>query len=224
MYSRISALSQARKYRTCPPPYIADNPSHNKYLQQHMGICPYCSLQVMEERDNWNNLTRHIQDFFYPPSQPKNHDKVLKGQLRYIRSDMGKWHEGYFFNPPLVLVLEYPDDISGHILTAQTYHDIYLAGPEDLILSNDQTSVGDELFVECWNIYTLNIENLGPAIGQVTSDIIEAVRKLEKNAEAYPAWALMPKPFKNHDTRIYFRELETEVSSIFSLTVDRVKG
>ncbi|MCP4106851.1 MAG: hypothetical protein GY749_15150 [Desulfobacteraceae bacterium] len=215
MYSRISAMSQARKYRTCPPPDIADNPINSRQLQQHVRICPYCSAQAMEDMGSWNDLTVNIQGFFHVP-EPQNNDKALKGQLRYIRSDMGKWHEGFFYNPPLVLVLEDYDKTSDHIPAAQTYHDICLASPGDIILSNEQITAHDEFFVECWNTYTVKNNDLGPVAGQVTPEITEAVRKLEKNSDAYPPWAVMPKPLTNHDIRIYFRELEAEVSRIFS--------
>ncbi len=218
MYSRVSAMSQAKKYRTCPPPNIADNPINSKQLQQHIRICPYCSSQAMEDLNSWNDLAINIQKFFHLP-EPRNHDKVLQGQLRYIRSDMGKWHEGFFYNPPLVLVLEDYDDCSGHIPAAQTYHDICLASPGDMILSNDQAMARDEFFVECWNTYTLKSNDLGPVTGQVSLEITEAVRKLEKDSKAYPGWAVMPKPLMDHDIRIHFRELEAEVSRIFSSDV-----
>lgn len=121
-----------------------------------------------------------------------------------------------FYNPPLVLVLEDVGEISDDLWVAQTYHDIYLAGPGDLILSAEQTGT-DELFVECWNTYRLNTKDLDPPLGQISLDIMEAIEILREDSDAYPVWAFQTKPLTNHDVRIYFRELEAEVARIFSL-------
>ncbi|MDM8526053.1 hypothetical protein QUF80_21985 [Desulfococcaceae bacterium HSG8] len=212
MYSRKSALSQAKIYRTCPPPYIADNPSHKKQLQQHSEICPYCSDQVMESRRQWGNLATHIRHFIQSPKK----NNVLPGQLRCIRADLGRWHNGYFYNPPLVLVLE---NRKGNILAAQTYHDICLAAPGDLILSGEQTGAED-MFAESWNIYILKSEDLEPCTGQVMPDIVNIIKQLNKNADAYPDWAPQPKNLADHDVRRYFREIEAETGRIFKCRVD----
>jgi hypothetical protein len=125
------------------------------------------------------------------------------------------WRDGLFYNPPLVLVLETTQEISNEVLVSQTYFDISLAGPGDLILTDQQTPVGD-LFVEPWNTYTLRGADLGEVLGCVDTELIDAVKSLEKNLGAHPDWAMLPRPFGDHDPRIYFRELEVEVGYAFS--------
>ncbi len=214
MYSRKLALSQAKKYRTCPPPHIADNPAHKEYLRQHLEICPYCSTRVMENNRSWGHLAKQIQDFSPSPLTHEKQNGKQTGQIRHIRDDLGRWREGYFYNPPLILVLEEIVEDSDAFLVAQMYHDIYLAGPGDLILSGEQTET-DELFVECWNIYVAEAVSLEPPTGQVAPEITGAVKQLRQNSRAYPGWAIQPKPLTDYDARIYFRELETEIGLIF---------
>jgi len=213
MYSRKSALSQAKRYRTCPPPHIADHPSHKECMKHHLRICPYCPL-IMEDHRKWGNLTRQIQEMLPQSEKSGKEDKVRQGQFRYIQSDLGGWREGYFYNPPLVLVLEEIAEMPGEVLAAQTYHDIYLAAPGDLILTGDHTGT-DEFFVECWNTYITAAANLDLSLGEVAPEIIAVVKALGKDSLAYPSWALQPKILTDYDTRIYFRELETEVSITF---------
>jgi hypothetical protein len=114
-----------------------------------------------------------------------------------------------------VLVLETAQEIADEILVAQVYHDIGLAAPGDLILDEARSGAGD-LFVECWNTYTLKSSYLGPVIGTVAPDIIEAVKTMENQPDSLPDWALLPKPLTEYDPRLYFRELETETGYVFA--------
>lgn len=215
MYSRKTALSRARQYRTCPPSFIADDPDHQENMRQHRDVCPHCSGRIAEHIKAWETLAaalpkpgiRNEREF------PKQ-EQILKGQLRHIRSGLGRWRGRYFYNPPLVLVLTDAEEFSEHVPAVQTYHDVYLAGPGDLILSGEQTGIG-ELFAECGNIYTVRAGDLDMSQGQVSSDIPEAIKKLAQFPQAYPDWALYPKPLTADDARIAFREIEAETASVF---------
>lgn len=182
-------------------------------IQRHKAICPYCSIHVREEQKSWGKLAMLMQDTFAADASllPHHDDNISPGQLRYIKAEMGRWHEGYFYNPPLVLVLE---SLSENVRVAQTYHDIYLAGPGDLILSEEQTAAVP-LFVECWNIYWINAAHLDAPTGKSDAEIAALVEVLAQHPLAYPGWALQPKPFAEQDARIYFRELEVQVADVF---------
>lgn len=219
MYSRKQALARAKRYRTCPSAHIADHLDHEAEMRRHLDICPYCSLpdhsaQVMEDQRNWENLTKLIQDILPPTLGRADQEVPLSGQLRHIRSDLGGWRDGYFYNPPLVLVLEEDGGHSGEILVAQTYHDSCLAALGDLILSPDQTGA-DELFVECWNTYIIDASSLDSLAGEIRHDILEGVRKLQEDPVAHLEQMIQPKPLTADDSRIHFRELEAEVSGRF---------
>jgi len=216
MYSRKLALSLAKQYRTCPPKEIREKSSNLGNLDQHLAICPYCSTQGPKGPDPWENLYAKLHEVYSAYSSSRKEGPVLAGQLRPVRPDRGRWRDGYFYNPPFVLVLTDAGSVSDYILVAQTYHDIHLAGPGDLILTEEQISIGP-LFVEPWNTYTLKAASLGPPLCQVSHEITGAVKALENDPEAYPAWAMTLKPLTEHDARIYFRELEVEVGYTFSI-------
>ncbi len=72
------------------------------------------------------------------------------------------------------------------------------------------------MFVECWNTYTLKSDCLGPVIGKVSPEIVEAVKNMAKEPEDLPDWAMLPRPLEDHDPRTYFRELEVEVGCVFA--------
>ena len=216
MHSRKLSLTLAKKYRTCPPPEVRDDPNQHQEYGQHLRICPYCSDPDSAERDAWETLGRNLTDLSKEKGQqPVKEQKVAAGQLRFVRHDLVGWRDALFYNPPMVLVLEKSLAISDDVLVSQTYPDVSMAGPGDLILMDRQTRVGG-LFVECWNTYTLKGADLGERLGYVDTEIIDEVKSLEMNPDIYPAWAMIPKPFAVHDPRIYFRELEVEVGYAFS--------
>jgi hypothetical protein len=215
MYSRKLALTQAWQHRTCPPPEIAADPLQEEYMKQHLSICPHCSSGETERLKIWNVLCERLKEIFPPAEDIPGKPTVSVGQLRFLKPEMAGWHNRYFYNPPCVLILETAGKIADEILVAQIYHDISLAAPGDLILDKARSGAGD-MFVECWNTYTLKSSYLGPVIGSVKLEIIEAVKKLEQQPESLPDWALLPKPLAEHDTRLYFRELEVEVGYIYA--------
>ena len=216
MYSRKLALSLAKQYRTCPPDKVRTDAYHKESLKRHLAICPYCSTQQMKGQDPWEKLASKLKKIHSLARSPAIDKQIIEGQLRPVMSALGKWRKGYYYNPPLVLVLEIRKTISDDILVAQTYHDIYLAGPGDLILMEEKSPAGP-LFVQPWNTYTLRACNLDPTLEQFPAEIVKAVRALENDPAAYPAWAMQPRPFTQNDARIYFRQLEVDVGYIFSV-------
>lgn len=216
MYSRKIALSLAKQYRTCPPKEIREKSSNLENLDRHLAVCPYCSGKNLKDPEPWENLSAKLREVYSAYYPDRKEEPVLAGQLRPIRPDQGRWRDGYFYNPPFVLVLTDADSVSDYIPVAQTYHDILLAGPGDLILTEEQVSIGP-FFVEPWNTYTLKAATLGPPLGRVSHEITDVVKALENDPEAYPPWAMILRPFTEHDARIYFRELEVEVGYTFSI-------
>ena len=212
MRSRRLALSLAKQLRTCPPPYVRGvDPGYAAALEQHIAICPYCSSGLSDDQDQWDMVADRIadRDAGAQPAPPE------PGQLRNIRTDQGTWRDGYFYNPPCVLILDFVDPATGGISVAQTYHDISLAAPGDLILTAEQTAA-DSLFIECWHTYTLMETYLGPVVGRIDPQIVAAVRELENEPDALPQWAALPRPMTENDPRVYFRELEVEVGYTFA--------
>lgn len=217
MYSRKIALSLAKQYRTCPPSKMEEDPSRKTAWESHRAVCPYCSGMNTESRDAWGTLA-HEMETMYSSVEVSDSDAgtaVRPGQFRLVRAGAGVWRENYFYTPPMVLIIKITPAIPGAILVAQTYHDIQMAAPGDLILTADDSALGP-LFVECWNIYTLKEGFLGPPLDAVPERIVEAVRACEDSPGISPEWAVLPRPLAENDPRIFFRELELEVAYTFS--------
>lgn len=211
MSTRRNLLTLARRYRTCPPPNQHPSPECEKNMKHHLRVCPYCAAD--SGLADWRALLDSISPVLSPKPEPGQ--GILPGQLRYISSDQACWREGYFYSPPLVLILENDPSLSDEIRVAQTYPDIGLAAPGDLILTADQTGWND-LFVECWNTYPLRAGFLGPIVGAVSEKNLASVRRMEGDPTASPKDALLPRPLKEEDPRVYFRELEAEVGYTFA--------
>ncbi len=134
MYSRKLALTQARQYRTCPPPDIANNPLHERFFRQHLLICPYCNSKENEGLETWADLSESLKTYYPAARSVSAKIGAAPGQLRFLKSELGTWHQSSYYNPPGVLVLEKFNAISDDLQAAQIYNDIALAAPGDLIV------------------------------------------------------------------------------------------
>ena len=215
MHSRKLALRMAKQYRQCPPPDIVRDPLQQDQNTLHFSICPYCSTDLSSDIPFWDKLSQMIVKKYSKTTIIEPDIPILPGQFRRIKTGLAGWKDGFYYSPPLILVLESNESQSNTALVAQTFHDITLAGPEDLILSAEQTGYG-ELFVQCWHIYTLKADYLEPPSGQINPDIFNAVKRMTKNPNDLPDWALMPAPLTEHDPRKYFRALEVETGYFFT--------
>jgi hypothetical protein len=217
MYSRKIALSLSKQYRRCPPPRIMEDPSQRKAWKNHRAVCPYCSSKNIENRTAWDALAQEMERMHPSVEKPKLDDgrPVHPGQFCFVRPDAGVWRENYFYTPPMVFIIKRISSIPGAILAAQTYHDIQMAAPGDLIVTADDSVLGP-LFVECWNTYTLKETLLGPPLDTVPERVMDAVLEYENQPGFCPEWAMLPRPLAENDPRIFFRELELEVAYTFS--------
>lgn len=216
MHSRKFALTLARQYRTCPPPEIRDDPSQRRQYERHLARCPYCAMETTGESEAWAGFRRELERLFKGLKEPPREAEVRPGQFRFIKRELSVWRDDLFYNPPMVLVLENTAAISDDMPVCQVCADISLAGPGDLILQGDQSPVGD-VFLESWNVYILKAADMGETLGHVPPEIVRAVRSLENDPDAYPEWAMLPRPMTENDPRIFFRQLEIEVGHIFSV-------
>ena len=215
MTNRIKTLRIARQYRTCPPPDILENPAHAEAVAAHMGICPYCAEGARAGKDPWEALSRELDRVLEETVAAFKVESAAPGEIRQVREELGRWRDRLYYNPPMVLVLETVPEIPDAVTVAQVYHDPLMAGPGDLILTEEYSFLVP-LFIEPWNIYTLSGESLGPAIDSVPGHILEAVKDLTEDETIYPAWAQRPVPMTENDTRVTFRRMEVETGYTFS--------
>ena len=214
MNSRKIALSLAKQYRTCPPEKIRRDPGQQELLRQHEERCPYCAQGYYHEWGLWDDLQRQLQQ--NEIAKEKSLEEIQPGQLYLLDPKLSGWDQErkLWFNSPIVLVLESDLSIADGVLVAQTYHDITLAGPGDLILE-DIIPLGG-MFIQAWHTYTLKKSMLSSPVARISSEFLTAVRMLAQSAEDYPEWALKPRPMSEADPRIYFRELEIQVGYFFA--------
>lgn len=142
---------------------------------------------------------------------------IREGQIRILNKDLCCWREGYYYNEPIVVILKDQEGINGDILVAQTWHDIYLASPGDLVVPGTLRTEFDEFFIETWNIYTLKKQNLGPCLGKITGDVVEKTLKMQEDPNFLPDWAPRLIPLVEDDPRLYFQRLEIETGHTFSI-------
>jgi hypothetical protein len=215
MYDRKIALSHARRLRSCPPPAVVKDDAQAQNVNRHMAICPYCTASSGEK--GWEELALQLKKIIqsFPPGVPAPEAAVAPGQIRYIRREKSAWRDGYHYNPPMVLVLELQGKISDELRVAQVYDDTALAAPGDLILSDEKTGAG-ELFVECWNTYTLKGDYLGTQMGPVSPEVLSAIQRMVEDPTLEPDWASLLFPMRDEDPRLYFRQLEIETAYTFS--------
>ncbi|MDD5204087.1 MAG: hypothetical protein PHS17_01625 [Desulfobacterales bacterium] len=211
--SKKRSLGLARQFRMCPPRDVASNPVYEEEMKRHLSICPYCSMVQPEDTSSWDELAENLRSLAVSEGASMARTEPGKGSVCLINQERGGWGDGYFYNPPAVLILE--TNVSDEVLVAQTYHDVALAGPGDLILEGDRAPVG-EIFIEPWNTYTLRLRDLERPLCRLENSIVEAVTALDADPTAYPEWALLPRPMAHEDPRIYFREMEVEVGYVFS--------
>ena len=208
-------MAFAKQLRTCPPSGIVKDPGHSEAVKKHVAACPYCSTEQLEDDRVWSGLVAGWKGAL-PASTSFREPGVAPGQIRFIRPELGRWRQGLYYTPPAVLVLSPVPGIRSAFRAAQVFFGSALAAPGDLVLEHARTGAG-ELMIECWNTYPVKGDDLGPQVGAVSEEVLEAVRALGKDPAAVPDWAVYPHRMEKHDARIYFRELETEVQYVFAV-------
>ncbi len=215
MATRKASLRTARQYRTCPPPHIRKDPLHKDAFEFHKRICPYCGETPDADPGPWAAMVDALRRAAGPHRPPED-PPPAPGQLRYIHPGLARWRDGFFYNPPLVLLLADLPVTPPAFRVAQTFHDLHLAAPGDLILPEAESLSGG-WFVEAWHTYTMKAADLGRYVDAVSPDLLSAVLAMEADPTALPEWAPLTRPLTgDHDPRIYFRQLEVEVGYTFS--------
>ena len=215
MYTWKTALSLARQARGCPPYAIRKDPSQADRVKQHLSICPHCREGSMEEVDAFEGLAQKIVSM-HDRAGIGSEKPASPGQIRCLCAHPGCWRDGFYYTPPMVLVLRQIGGIADEIRVAQLYDDPILAGPGDLILDEDRTGGAGELFVECWNTYTFRAGRLGSLVGEAPPEVVAAVEAMADNPDAAPPWAPLLLPLKPDDPREHFRQLEVEAAYTFA--------
>lgn len=189
----------ARQVRGCPPDeqVLAKDPGQN--LLDHLEVCAFCQdlrrtgAAVAEEFELARRLPQALENRSILP--------VGEGQVWSLQGALAGWGpKRLFYNPPLVLILVEATGLGDAMRVAQVYDDLRFTGPGDLPL-------GEGLFAEAWNTYTLRRCYLDRLIAVVSKEKLQAMLELE--AKELP-------PLDEHTQIKAFRRLELGVGAFFS--------
>jgi hypothetical protein len=190
------AWKKALILRGCPPDEILYGPL-DEPLQAHIDICPACRERLAmdgAERVAWEALGRTLRSEPAPvPERP------APGQVWRVRAGLAGWGPQYRYrNPPLVLILELPDQDLARV--AQLYPGEDFRTGEDIPLPGLGCA-------QPWNVYSLAVSDLGQFQGDVSAEEAAAVLKQSTG------------PFADLDDAsplFWFRTMELELGAFFA--------
>ncbi len=195
------AWRDMRQVRTCPPLRVLRTGSPQ--ARRHLAACPDCR-EKLEQAPLAAELGKALAGLPLPCPEPA---PPAPGDLRVLRP-AGKpedWfdEDGDYHNPPLVLVLNEPDE-EGRVLVAQVFDNEDLRAEGDVPLDDGLWG-----FAEAWNIYGLPVSALGEhplyRAGKACAGQV-----LEESRGVFP-------PIDVRSPLYHFRVCEVETGSFFSL-------
>jgi hypothetical protein len=213
MYTRKTALALAIQARTCPPPHILEDPAHARDNALHQAVCPFCSTGRSEELDACRQLAVSLDR--QTPREP-GPSTVKPGQIWQIDPALAGWRDRFYYSSPAVVVVKSPEPDVSSLLAAQIWHDIYLAGPGDLVVTPEDASLDDPVFIETWNLYTLDPACLARYLGRIPAGTTADILKMNETPDYLPDHAMILLPLKENDPRHYFRKMEIETGYTFA--------
>ena len=209
--SRRDALKCAVIQRKCPPYSLQNSAEWQKEYSAHCLICPFCAQGEKTENDPVIEAFTDLGGRFckrFNKSVSREEKPVRSGDIRLVKSRENPWRDGFYFNPPVVVVLQDIPDAAGCLPVAQTFFDLALAGPGDLVT--------ESLFIETWNLYNAGELCLGPLIDRVENSVVKDVIAMHMGQNDCPDWAPAPSPLQIHDPRREFRKIEQETALFFN--------
>lgn len=213
MYTRKTALALAIQARTCPPPHILEDPAHARDNARHQAICPFCSTRRADELDACRHLSRSLDNQI--PRKP-GPSSIQSGQIWQIDPSEARWRDGFYYSSPAVVVVKPPKPDFPGLVAAQIWHDLYLAGPGDLVVTPDDSPLDDPIFIETWNLYTLDPAYLTQYLGRIPAGTTAEILKMNENPQYLPDHAMILLPLEENDPRHYFRKMEIETGYTFA--------
>ncbi|MDT8379306.1 MAG: hypothetical protein RQ739_10480 [Desulfotignum sp.] len=213
MYTRKTALALAIQARTCPPQHILEDPAHARDNIRHQAVCPFCSTRRSEELDAGRNLGRFLEKQIPPVPRPL---RIQPGQIWQIDPSLAGWRDRYYYSSPAVMVVKPPEPDFPGLLAAQIWHDLYLAGPGDLVVTPEDSPLDEPVFIETWNLYTLDPAHLTRYLYRTPTGTTADILKMNENPDYLPDHAMILLPLQENDPRHYFRKMEIETGYTFA--------
>ena len=201
-----SAFARMFEERTCPSILVLQKGGID--ARNHLKSCRHCRNKMDLVTTNNGGLTKAGEMLAKEFSFKREHTFPQPGDIRRIRPSVGPemWfdHNGRYHNPPLVVILSYPDE-NGLVWVAQCFNE-----PDLCDLGDIPVAFNGEMFAEAWNSYTVPVELLSRHRFARMDDISRIEQILEMRDIEYPS--IDPRTALFH-----FRSLEAETGSFFTM-------
>ncbi|ABK97800.1 hypothetical protein [Pelobacter propionicus] len=196
------AWQTAFELRLCPDGIIlfAETPDEN--LHRHLQMCHICREKremPLAQRAAWEELQRRFAGVGQKPARP---EKPVAGQVWSLKRSLAGWiEEGYFYKPPMVLLLERIEGSRG-FKAVQLYGDRLLMGEGDVWL-DDRFG-----FAQGWNCYSLHEDAFDGCWGAVAGMTLNQVAESVSMKHA---------PVDEDSILYFFRRMEIKVGARVAL-------
>lgn len=186
--------------RTCPPHVVLIAPEQAENVAEHRKGCPFCEMKAADpkEYEAWAELGAQMALDWPAPEKPA----VQPGQVWSLIPSKGGWDERFrYVNPPMVLIMDVFDDVSG-VRVAQLFDERALMADGDVDLGPRYGAA------EAWNTYALDCADLNLCFGQISPELLSSLKD---------AVALEHDSAGEDSVLWHFRQLELEVGAFMAM-------
>ena len=186
--------------RTCPPYAVLTASEQERNVTEHRRGCPFCAMKAEDPIDYeaWAELGAQMAQDWPAPEKPA----VQSGQVWSLAPSKGGWDERFrHINPPLVLIMDAFEDVSG-VRVAQIFDERALMAVGDVDLGPRYGAA------EAWNTYALDCADLNLCFGQISPELMISLKD---------AVASEHDPVDEDSVLWYFRQLELEVGAFMAM-------
>lgn len=186
--------------RTCPPYAVLISPEQAGNVAEHRRGCPFCAMKKENPKnyEAWAELGAQMALDWPAPEKPA----VQPGQVWSLIPSKGGWDERFrHVNPPMVLIMDVFEDVSG-VRVAQLFD-------ERALIADGDVDLGPRYGVaEVWNTYALDCADLNLCFGQISPELLNPLKEAVVSEHD---------PVDEDSVLWHFRQLELEVGAFMAM-------
>lgn len=186
--------------RTCPPYAVLIAPEQAGNVSEHRKGCPFCAMRDEGPKDYEALAELGAQMALDWPALEK--PVVQPSQVWSLVPSKGGWDERFrHVNPPMVLIMDVFEDVSG-VRVAQVFDERSLMADGDVDLGPRYGAA------EAWNTYALDCADLNLCFGQISLELLNYLKDS----------VVSEHNLVDEDSVIWhFRQLELEVGAFMAM-------